>query len=234
MIAGVLTCRNEEDIVAETISHLLKEGVDLILVADGRSTDGTRDILQDLKEETKQVEWYDDGGEWRQQTWVDRLAGWAHERGAEWIVPFDADEFWFDSEGETLEKLFAAMAGVDIVQATLYHHTSRDLKVVPAEGLPKAAYRWAPGRWIGPGNHTVSGEGITQAGRLEIRHFQFRSYEHFCRKVAERIQTLPPDIRARGDGSHMMRLDGASEDQMRAAWAELEARETILDPIPVW
>lgn len=234
MIAAVSTVRNEVDIIESSIKHLLNEGVELVLVADGRSTDGTRDLLQDLKETMGgRVNWYDDGGEWRQQTWVDKLALIASDEGADWILPVDADEYWRCPDGRPLSDALADVPEhVTVLQAMLFHHSSWEMKVVPAEGLPKVAYRPAPDAWIGPGNHTVSRAGEHLGGLIEIRHFQYRSYEHFCRKVAERIETLPPDIRARGDGGHIMRLDGVSENEMRAAWAELEAREQVYDPIP--
>ena len=219
MIAAVTTTRDEADIIEASARCLLDQGVDLILAIDS-STDGTAEILRGLGAEVTLV----DDEVHHQPYWMNQLAAEAHGRGAHWIIPWDADEFWFGLD--QLNRL-----PENVATATLWHHLDWDRKVVPAEALPKVAFRWELGAVLANGNHDVSILG-PRANVLEIRHWQFRGYEHFVRKVRERSRTLDPQARARGDGTHITRLDGSDDEQLQAAWAVLEARETLVDPIP--
>jgi glycosyltransferase involved in cell wall biosynthesis len=47
VIAAVATSMNEADIIGDTVTHLLDQGVELVLIADA-STDDTREILAAL------------------------------------------------------------------------------------------------------------------------------------------------------------------------------------------
>lgn len=221
MIAAVTTTRDEADIVEATVRCLIDQGVDLILAADS-STDGTAEILESLGAEVTRI----DEPIHRQPYWMNRLAGEAASRGAKWIIPFDADEFWLG-----LEQLHGLDA--DAAYAELWHHRDPNFKYIPAERLPKVAFRWAPGAMIANGNHSVSIARNRSVRALEIRHYQFRSFEHFKDKVRERSRTLDPAARARGDGSHMTRFENASEAELILAWQAHTAQECIYDPIPV-
>jgi hypothetical protein len=232
VIAAVSTIRNEADIVEASIRHLLAEGIDLILIAEGRSTDKTRDILEDLKIETGQVEWIDDAEEvHRQPYWIDLLAAKAAQRGAEWILPFDADEFFY-ARNRSLTVADALNACDDPrTFACSYQHLDWDTRQVNPKGMCKVAYRWSPEAQIFMGNHDVSIDGGGE-GTIDLRELQYRSYEHFCRKIEERLATLDPDAERQGAGGHVTDLRGADEDQMRKAWEAMCAIPTIYDPIP--
>ena len=52
-IWGISMVKNEVDIIGFTISHMLSQGVDRILVADNMSTDGTFELLNQIEIETK-------------------------------------------------------------------------------------------------------------------------------------------------------------------------------------
>ena len=100
VIAAVSIVRDEADIIGLTIAHLLEQGVDLILVADNGSTDSTRAVLAALSRNDERVQWTEDGSDlFLQAEIVTDLAREAWARGAEWILPFDADEFWYADEG---------------------------------------------------------------------------------------------------------------------------------------
>jgi hypothetical protein len=226
MIAAVATTRDEEDVIEASIRNLLAQGVGLVLIADA-STDGTRAILWRLGRETGRVQWsVDTDRHHEQQEWIDALAATAHDEGAEWIVPFDADEFWFG-----LDLLNALDPAVTVAQATLWNHRDWENKIIPVERLPKVAYRWSPEARIAPGNHDVSLAGAREMV-LEVRHLPYRSEEQFIRKVQERNRTLSPAARERGDGTHHTRLEGLDADELRAAYAEWCSQPTVYDPIP--
>lgn len=227
-VAAVATVRNEASIIEACVRHLLAEGVDEVLIADS-STDATTGILRRLGHETGRVAWWKDTDPYhQQQAWIDRLAA---EALADWIIPFDADEFWLTTSREPLARVLAGRSEGKLY-AQLWHHLDPECKYVEPERLPKVAYRWSPEAHIGPGNHDVSlPSGLP--GLLEIRHYQYQGFEHYCRKVRERNATLAPHARERGDGAHHTRLEGASDEQLRAAWDELTGKETVYDPIPV-
>jgi hypothetical protein len=95
MLAGISIVRNEEDLVETAIRHHLREGVDLILIADNDSTDATAKILAGLARRDRRIVWSRTGNAgFRQSEATTELARAAMRRGASWILPFDADEFW--------------------------------------------------------------------------------------------------------------------------------------------
>lgn len=232
MIAAISCVRNEEDIIETNVRHLLAEGVDLMLVLD-HSEDRTSAILHQIEKETGKVEVlidHNDEAEYRQDVWMNELAAIAHDKGADWILPFDADEFWF-APGHTL-KYTLENAPAPKLYATLWHHIDWDHKVVPAERLPKVAYRYSPDAVLTLGAHDVS-IAASESGLLEVRHLQYRSFEHFCAKVADVAPRVPVYARERGDSTHLTRLQGFCQNEMRREWDVLCGRETVHDPIPI-
>lgn len=98
-IFGISMVRNEADIIGLTVLHHLSLGLDRILILDNGSTDGTDEILRLLGKEDERVKWIRDDSPFDQATITTELAREAYRQGADWVVPFDADEFWW-SEGE--------------------------------------------------------------------------------------------------------------------------------------
>ena len=92
-LVAVSIVKNEADIIEAFVRHSLA-WVDLHLVFDHDSTDGTRDILQSLRAEGLPLELFTDDAIGKLQQYrsnhLSRLA--ARERGADWVIPLDADE----------------------------------------------------------------------------------------------------------------------------------------------
>lgn len=236
MIAGITTVLNEADIIESTIRHLLAEGIDLVLVADGRSTDGTRDILQDLEETTQRVKWFDDDSTFHAQAmWMNLLAAKAGAQGADWIVPFDADEFWYATSGTTIaDELTSLEPSVSVVDAQLWHHRDFSHRYVVPEGLPKVAYRWSPQSVLAMGQHSVSvPDGRTVDGLLQIRHLQYRGVEHFVRKIRERAPRVDPIEKARGNGSHISSLENMTDLELRQHYGAMTNAVFEYNPVPI-
>jgi glycosyltransferase involved in cell wall biosynthesis len=99
MIAGVTCVRNEIDVIDFVLYHHLNQGIDLILIADNGSTDGTFEFLTKLSQEDKRIKLYNFPGEFQQQEIITELSRDAHSFGCEWIIPFDADEIWLSEKG---------------------------------------------------------------------------------------------------------------------------------------
>lgn len=233
MIAGVSTVRNEVDIIGDTLRHLFLEGVDRIYIADGRSDDGTRERYKAVDHEfpDRLVVFDDDKPYHYQPFWVDKLAGIAASDGAEWIVPFDADEFWYATDRRSLSEALHEVPAVSKLWVTMYQHHGWDYREILPKPLPKVAYRWEPEARISNGNHDVTVSGATLGGVLELREIQYRSFEHFCRKIIERNTTINPTL-GPDQGAHHKRLAGLPESELRSVWDAMQEVPTVYDPIP--
>ena len=92
----LLWVRDEADIVAQNIRFHFDQGIDHVIVTDNLSKDGTRDILSDLSSTYPMTIYHDPGRDHSQWRWMTRMAFTAREEiGADWILPNDADEFWW-------------------------------------------------------------------------------------------------------------------------------------------
>jgi hypothetical protein len=239
-VAGISLVRNEADILDASIRHMLNQGVDFLLIADHGSTDGTREILDSFG---PLVTWVANTDPlYRQVAWMNELAMLAHSRGADWLIPFDADEIWLSALPDRVDRLTLKEhlegwhdSRTGSYWATLYHHRDWDHKFIPAEPLPKVAYHWSPTAKLAAGNHSV--EGLDPrwmvGGGLEIRHLQYRSAEHFIAKVRDHNSTLTPEMRARGEGAHKSQYEHLTDDELLAVYAEMCAQPTVFDPILV-
>ncbi|MGI4802712.1 MAG: glycosyltransferase family 2 protein [Janthinobacterium lividum] len=105
-IAALLMVRNEEHIVATCIGHLLNTlRVDRVYVTDNGSTDGTPDILRRIASRTDRVVLASDAGDFRQGEIITALARRAAADGFTWLLPTDADEFFWFQPGHSLATL---------------------------------------------------------------------------------------------------------------------------------
>lgn len=217
MIAGIAIVKDEADIIEGVVRHMLDE-VDHVVVGDNLSTDGTLEILQQLIHEfdDRLSVYVDDEVGYYQSAKMSVLAHVAGEAGAEWVVPFDADEWWyspFGRIGEVLEKIPPQFL---TASATLYDHVATGSDPEDADplrrmgwrrrapsGLPKVACRTRDDLVIEQGNHAASYEGgaTNWPDQLVVRHFPFRSAEQMTRKAingaaAYAATDLPDDVGA--------------------------------------
>jgi hypothetical protein len=210
-VAGVAMVKDEADVVGGTLRHMADE-VDFLIVADNGSTDGTRDILHQLAGELPLTVVDDPDPAYYQSVKMSGLAARAAQAGAEWVVPFDADELWYATH-----RIRDVLPGLDcsIAYATLTNHfctaldgddpdpfRSMGWRQRDPAPLGKVAFRWEPGSVIHQGNHGVSRpSGGIGVPALQIRHFPYRSPQQFARKAvngaaAYRRTDLPVDMGA--------------------------------------
>ena len=116
-IFGVMMVRNEADVLRINVLHHLNQGVDYFLVVDNGSWDSTDGVLQELSRSGR-LGWIRDPGLYHQSEITTELAREAFHRGADWVVPIDADEFWWAPGGNfrgVLEESEAGALEVDVV-----------------------------------------------------------------------------------------------------------------------
>lgn len=199
-VVGVTMVKNEQDVIGGTVRHMLGE-CDAVVVADNGSTDLTPDILRDLVAQHGGRLWAIDDPDpaYYQSVKMSALAQSAVETfGAEWIVPFDADEIWSCDQGRLRDYLPGLSGWYNVAFASLYNHWRTPLdevdpdpfrsmvwRTVDAAPLGKVAFRWEPGAVIHQGNHGVTLREVVQQTLLRLDHFPYRSAEQFINKAVQ-------------------------------------------------
>lgn len=237
--------RDEADVIETVLRHLFAHGVDEIIVADNLSTDDTPEILKGLESEgLPLVVVRDDDPAYYQDKKMSRLAKQAFDRGAEWVLPFDADEIWYPADG-TLAEFFAEQTA-DVIEGWGWDHITRDPS--GSEGpfpthrrqnlqtLPKVAFRACPDPYVHMGNHDVNrnqGQQVRAAG-LHYRHFQYRSLEQMTRKVRNGKEAYDASDLHYQYGTHWRQAGALSDDELSERWqAMCMEPDLIFDPAPI-
>lgn len=224
---AVTMVRDEMDILPYTIEHLAAEGIDGLVIADNLSTDGTWEWLQELRLDCEVVLLRDEDPAHYQGYKMTGLAHRAFDRGAEWVVPFDADELWFNAATPTPLKTTLADQPdhLDALYVVLHNHfpTSSDgddanpfRRIVHrdpvASPLYKVIVRNRPDITLAEGNHGVIGTGLqVTIAPVEVAHFPWRSPEQFARKVINGYQALAATDLPEDVGAHWRRYGSLYE-----------------------
>ena len=205
---GVCMVRDEADIIGWTLPRMAAQ-LDGVIVADNRSSDETPTILCELSYKWPIHVVEDTEPAYMQSEKMTALAWQAAERGAEWIVPFDADEVWWSPLGPLRDVVRHDDA--DVIEAKVFDHVVSSMDDVSlsdpvkritrrrpsALRLPKVACRVRPGLVVEQGNHGARYPGdVLQVGQeIEVRHFPYRSVEQMARKARNGAEAY----RAAGD-----------------------------------
>ena len=239
---GIAMVKDECDVIEGTIRHLADEGMAGIVIADNGSTDGTREILDELAHDESlpcPLHVFDDPEiGYYQSRKVSALAEVAGGFGADWIVPFDADELWIapDRVAVTLERL---PPFVRVVEASITHHFRTRFDVDDPDPfvsmewhdphvahLVKVAFRHQPGVTVQQGNHgVVFADGPTQSvPGLALRHFPVRSEDQFVKKSKNGSQAYAATDLPESAGLHWREygrhLAVGGEDALRQIYRE--------------
>ena len=130
-VFGIALVRDEADVIRLSVGHQLSLGLDRVLVVDNGSSDGTTLVLERLSRDDDRIRWSSDAGPYHQAEIMTALAREALRQGADWIVPFDADEFWWVAGGNLRAVLAAVTAGA--LRAPVVNFVQRRDQLVPAE-----------------------------------------------------------------------------------------------------
>jgi glycosyltransferase involved in cell wall biosynthesis len=244
--------KDEADIIDYTIRQLAEQ-VDAIIVSDNGSTDGTYEAVASNPAVTLVVRDAEVG------YWQDRkttaLAQAALRAGHEWVLPCDADEFWYAPDGRTISDYLDGTApDVRIVTGALFNHLPTALDDAEESNpfrriewrqrshgaLPKVCARLTPDLQIHMGNHgaTFDGRGLTVPG-LIVRHFSWRDEEQYVRKIRNGEAAYAATDMPESTGGHWRMFAGADDDAIRAhfrRWFHVDNPyadpSLILDPAP--
>jgi hypothetical protein len=246
MLIAIGMMRDEADVAETVVRHLYAQGVDHVIVADNNSKDDTARLL--ARAGAHVIE--DPEVAYTQDAKMSGLARMACESRATWVLPFDADEIFYPSDGGTLADFFAKLPpSVDVVEARGWDHIATpvdDAGPSPfhtithrrehQQKLPKVAFRACPDPYVHMGNHDVNrrqGPAV-RAGGLSYRHFQYRSLEQYIRKVRNGREAYEASDLHWNYGTHW-RIAGAKSDaELAADWLTMCGEEDlIVDPAPV-
>jgi glycosyltransferase involved in cell wall biosynthesis len=194
-LIGVTMVKDEADVIRHTIENLFRQGVDEVIAMDNLSTDDTHEILMDMTNEYPMFVDIDHEVGYYQSRKMTALAQTAFNRGADVVVPFDADEYWTGRGRSLRESIESTEADIFHFRLTNYFPThddvvsvspfetivNRDVEYAP---LNKVAVRNVPGLVIEQGNHNARGNGAHKVvGGALIGHFPWRSPKQFESKV---------------------------------------------------
>jgi hypothetical protein len=210
-IWAITMVAEEEDIIGYTISHLLSQDINGILIADNVSKDGTRTILEHFKADyPRQIMIAEDAEigyhQSKKMTMLAQIA--ARSFGATIILPFDADELWYSIDpSKTVGGVLREFNGI-VSAAEMWNHyyVQSDIETeinpyrkmvwrsIESGRLAKCAYRYSSRAVIDMGNHQIldhHGNPVpSQKINLGIRHFPYRSAEQFVRKAKRGYQAM--------------------------------------------
>lgn len=203
-----LLVRDERDIVEQHLAFHLAAGVDLVIVTDHASTDGTQDVLARYEADGRVRVLHEPDGPFRQREWVTRMARLAAaEHAADWVISSDVDEFWWPRGGSLADVLGSIPLRYGIVQSFVRHFLPvaeseapwwerMTLRLAPEAPINdprspwrpfrKLVHRADPGVQVTEGSHGVLGTSFTTLRGwypIEVLHFPVRSAEQLDRKA---------------------------------------------------
>lgn len=245
MIIGIAMVRDEDDILGHVLCQLFAQGVDHVIVADNLSTDGTRSQLERLAKAFPITIVDDPEPGFYQSYKMSELAHRAADMGADWVLPFDADEWWYGIDGTIAEAL--AGTDADIVEARGYDHLPREGDPHEANPIrrmgwrrratqkfPKVAFRAAKPVYVHMGNHNVERAGTRAQGLLEFRHYQYRSLPQLIRKVRQGAAAYEASTVDKRHGTHWKELAARSDEELALEWKRLcHEGDLVYDPAPM-
>jgi hypothetical protein len=191
--------KDEEDVADFVLYHLASQGIDGIIVADNMSKDSTHEKLQEAKNnlDIEVIIIEDKEIAYTQSQKMTKLGHLAAERGATWILPFDADELWFGVDATLKQVLTKADANKKIsAKANYWNHriTHRDNSGNPFLGMcyrekeftgfHKVIYKYNKNVLLSNGNHFIVPADPNPFLGVVMRHFPLRSEEQFVKKIS--------------------------------------------------
>lgn len=234
---AIAMVRNEADIIEAFVEHIFAQDCDRLLIVDNESTDNTLHTLRRLASDYPIIVGTDTEKRYFQAHKMTRLASLAYRAGAGWVVPMDADEFWFAPHG-TLGSYLRSTSD-DVLRSFLYNAFPTPTQPVvsgptqrlrinkgPDPTLSKQCARTFPGLWIEMGNHGIRRPGRLADG-LSILHLPWRSYDQYRRKVRDGAAALQGTNTSSAMGNHWTNQGELSDLALTNRWQRLLEGHTV-------
>jgi glycosyltransferase involved in cell wall biosynthesis len=244
----VMMVKDEIDIIGYNIEYLQTQDIDHFYIANNLSTDGTKELLVELSEKYKNITIIDDNEFAYYQS--DKMNLWCNtcfKMGADIVIPIDADEVWYSKDkSKTLGTLLRETDGdIFVATSTDYIPTKNDnasnnpiismaYKKKNSDSFPAVAFNKYPGFYLEMGNHDVSNhKGKRIYDLIGIRHYQYRSFSQFEKKVLNGKKVYDTTDFPNFIGSHWRKLGSMSKEEMMSWWDNYISQEVEYDPIQV-
>ena len=209
-IAMTLMVRDEADVIGPMLAHHAAQGVDVFIITDNGSVDGTLEQIESFAQD-HEVDLRVDPVHRKQQsrlvTGMARDAATRHR--ADWVINADADEFWVPTGDGTIAERFGrypddlAVFQAPVVDMTgepaesgtgldrLVWRDARPVEEINRVGIrahssPNAVHRADAEIIVAQGNHEVNrpaGKHPADDLAIEVLHLPWRSWSQFRRKV---------------------------------------------------
>jgi hypothetical protein len=175
--------------------------------------------------------------------------------GAEWIIPFDADELWCSVHGRLSEII--PHSPTELIEAKIWDHrpdftdnpddpnpyTRMPYSLVEPLALPKVAFKAKPEFVVAQGNHDVfelDADGVpVEIGSsrrndklLQVRHVPYRSFEQLERKVRQGARAYEASDLPLYQGDHWRTMGQETDEQLSARWEQMYEWERVYLPAP--
>jgi glycosyl transferase family 2 len=244
-----LRARDEADVVDAQIAFHLNAGVDFVVATDHRSSDGTTEILDRYAQQGYLHLIREEGDDMHEGEWASRMARLAaSEFGADWVIPSDADEFWWPRGGSLKEVLASVPERYGVVRALLRQFVPRpgdeffaDRMTARVSGSApindptslfrpnlKSIHRGDASVSVSAGGHTLLDSRLVPLRGwypIEFLHFPLRSFEQFDRKYANLRSSLGRSRNAYYDDVQRAREEG----RLREFYETLTVGDDALD-----
>lgn len=216
----VILVKNEDDIIESNIRFHARMGVDSFIVMDNNSNDNTPDILHSLKKEYDLTVIHQPSADYQQRQWMGQMIQLAKKKGASWVIPNDADEFWVPRKGNDLKAtlvpkdstLTLHRSNVLLSQENFSHSQNRykiikttaftqeqellddRINILFAQISPKVIVNPHGLISISGGNHRAKHIANYFTARhssdIEVLHFPIRTWERFRTNIKNRANIL--------------------------------------------
>ena len=101
--------KNEVDIILDNIKVHSQLGADCFVIIDNGSTDGTRELLDSVKDQYEMIVIDRPLLDYQQSNWKTEMAKTAARKlGADWSIANDADEFWIPKDGNLKTEMVSS------------------------------------------------------------------------------------------------------------------------------
>lgn len=211
-IFGLMLVKNEIDVIEYTLNQARK-WADKIFILDNGSTDGTWELLQELKDDVI-TPWKQDTQPYRNSLRADIFNNYKHlaEEGDWWCYKMDSDEIYYENPKELLPTI-SGLHHVVYKKSLEYVFTKDDVEAIDfskpfsdivdsIKSLKPAAYLEARffrhrDKLVWPENiYQPIHMGMASPKTIVTRHYQFRSPKQMQARLDLR-NAIPRDKRGK-------------------------------------